>query len=236
MAAVDRARAAAETQMEVAKALPPAYLREVFESEEARGWPMRRIGDIAHVQSGYAFRSEWYATAGVRLLRNVNVLQGFVDWSDTAFLPEPMRPAFSAYELRAGDLIMALDRPVTKAGLKLTRLADADVPALLVQRVARFLPLSGTDDSYLWFALQSRRFLNAITAHEQSLAVPHILSGQVAAVQIPLPDLVSQRGLAAKLALRMAAADPARAAAEAQLAGVGHLPSAILRRAFQGEL
>ena len=49
MAAVERARTASEAQLAAAKALPAAYLRVVFESEEARGWPRRRLGEVCHI-------------------------------------------------------------------------------------------------------------------------------------------------------------------------------------------
>lgn len=52
MAAVGKARAAVQAQLEAAKALTGAYLREVFESEEAGRWPRRRLGEVAHVSGG----------------------------------------------------------------------------------------------------------------------------------------------------------------------------------------
>ena len=39
MADITRARSAAETQLEAAEALSAAYLREIFESKEAKEWP-----------------------------------------------------------------------------------------------------------------------------------------------------------------------------------------------------
>lgn len=50
LAAVDRARAAVQAQLDAAKALPAAYLRGVFESEEAKRWPRRRLGDVLYVR------------------------------------------------------------------------------------------------------------------------------------------------------------------------------------------
>ncbi len=47
MAAVARARAAAEAQVGAARALPAAYLRQVFESGEARGWPTMPLRGVA---------------------------------------------------------------------------------------------------------------------------------------------------------------------------------------------
>jgi type I restriction enzyme S subunit len=49
MVAVERARAAAEAQLEAAKALPAAYLRAVFSSPEARQWPKKRLGDTSRL-------------------------------------------------------------------------------------------------------------------------------------------------------------------------------------------
>src|SRR5262249_8395921 len=40
------ARAALEAQLETADALPTANLRAIFESEEAKRWPLRRLGDL----------------------------------------------------------------------------------------------------------------------------------------------------------------------------------------------
>lgn len=46
MAAVEKARAAAEERLKASKELPAAYLREVFESEEAQGWPRMKVRDF----------------------------------------------------------------------------------------------------------------------------------------------------------------------------------------------
>lgn len=47
LAAVERARKASEARLEAARALPAAYLREVFESEEARGWKWLQLEEVA---------------------------------------------------------------------------------------------------------------------------------------------------------------------------------------------
>ena len=49
MATVARARAATEAQLKAAKALPAAYLREVFNSPGAQTWPRKRLGDVGHL-------------------------------------------------------------------------------------------------------------------------------------------------------------------------------------------
>jgi len=52
MAAVEKAKKAAEERLEAAKALPAAYLREVFEGEDAKEWEEYRFGDIVANHDG----------------------------------------------------------------------------------------------------------------------------------------------------------------------------------------
>ncbi|MFV1951558.1 MAG: restriction endonuclease subunit S [Nitrospinota bacterium] len=46
MQEAERARTACEKQHESVKVLPSAYLREVFESEEAKKWERKRLGEV----------------------------------------------------------------------------------------------------------------------------------------------------------------------------------------------
>lgn len=39
-----------------------------------------KLGKVAILQNGYAFKSEWFSKSGVRLLRNANVGHGVLDW------------------------------------------------------------------------------------------------------------------------------------------------------------
>lgn len=236
MAAVEAARAAAETQLAAARALPAAELRAVFESDEAREWERVRLGDVAKVQSGYAFKSEWFSTQGVRLLRNANVHQGYIDWEQVVYLPEDRHPQFGSYELNRGDIVLSLDRPVVSNGLKVARLSDQDVPSLLLQRVGRFHLSDRVDGQYLYAFLNAPAFITAITQHDQSLGVPHVSPGQVEDVILPLPPLADQQRISAELDARMAQADTLRATLEAQLDTINALPAALLRQAFNGEL
>jgi type I restriction enzyme S subunit len=52
MSSINRAHAAAEAQLLAAKALPAAYLREVFENPDARKWPRKKLGEISDLVSG----------------------------------------------------------------------------------------------------------------------------------------------------------------------------------------
>ncbi len=232
MAEVERARAAVQAQLDAAQTLPAALLRAIFTSPAAKGWASKRIGDVAWVQSGYAFKSDWFTDDGIRLLRNVNVSQGRTNWDDAAYLPKDRRKEFPDYELSEGDIILSLDRPVVSGGLKLTRLTKADLPALLLQRVGRFVLKDGIESDFLHCFLQTDGFIRKITAHDQSLGVPHVSPKQIEEIELPLPPQSEQRSIAARVELELTAARALFESLETRLAEIELLPATLLRSAF----
>jgi type I restriction enzyme S subunit len=231
---IEEARTAAAAQLEAARALPAAYLRDLFESPEAQNWPLQPIGKVAKVQSGYAFKSEWFSATGIRLLRNANVHQGLIDWTDHVYLPEERRAEFRPYELSQGDIVLSLDRPLVAAGLKVARLSSADIPSLLLQRVGRFILTDEICDGFLYLFLNSRRFVRSITGHDQSLGVPHVAPHQVEAVLMPLPPMDRQRQVAVEtnaLLERGGALGVSTASVREALEAAS---AALLREAFDG--
>ena len=51
-----------------------------------QGWSLTYVGDLVDMLNGYAFKSEWFKPAGTRLLRNVNIAHGHVDWNTPAYV------------------------------------------------------------------------------------------------------------------------------------------------------
>lgn len=236
MAAVERARAAAEAQLAAARALPAAYLRAVFESAEAQEWPRVRLGSVAKVQAGYAFKSEWFIPNGIRLLRNANIFQDYISWQEQVCLPWPRRREFPSYELEPGDIVLSLDRPMVSNGLKVARLSIADVPSLLLQRVARFQLSGDLEPDFLYTFLHTRTFISEITKHNQSLGVPHISPKQVESVRVPLPSLNQQQRMARDIRTQTERIQQLCDSAMHQLHAINALPQALLRQAFSGAL
>ncbi|NLS09700.1 hypothetical protein HGQ17_06710 [Nesterenkonia sp. MY13] len=104
------------------------------------------------------------------------------------------------YELRSGDVVIAMDRPWISAGLKYAVVREADLPAMLVQRVARLRARDHLDQRYLGYIIGSRDFTNYIRGTETGSAVPHISGTQIMEFPLPpLPPLEEQRGIAATL-------------------------------------
>jgi type I restriction enzyme, S subunit len=103
-------------------------------------WKVASLAQLGTLQVGYAFKSNWYSTEGVRLLRGANIAPGQLTWADAAFLPPVMVEKFTHYRVRSGDIVIAMDRPLISGGLKAALVPPEDDGCLLVQRVGRYVP------------------------------------------------------------------------------------------------
>lgn len=172
------------------------------------GWVDKRVrvGDVASLQNGYAFKSEWFAKSGTRLVRNANVGHGRLNWAEEVRLPESLVPEFERFRLSEGDIVVSLDRPFIVTGTKVARISSDDLPALLLQRVGRFVltPNVCADFLYLW--INSPHFSEQIDPG-RSNGVPHISSKQVESATIFVPPLVEQHRIVAKVDELMALCD-----------------------------
>ncbi len=199
-------------------------------------WCSARLGELAELQPGYAFKSAWFAKDGVRLLRGTNIVPGATRWEDVVRLPESRRKEFERYELGEGDIVIAMDRPMVSSGLKTARLAVRDLPALLLQRVGRFNLFEPTDPRCFYWLLQSRHFIEHITDQATGTQLPHISGADIETAPVPLAPAAEQRVLAerAEAALRKVES------LHQQLSIIGArseaLQASVLRAAFDGRL
>ncbi len=189
------------------KPLPPvAEDEKPFELPQ--GWEWVSVGDVVEMLNGYAFKSEWFKTKGTRLLRNLNVGHGCVDWSAPAFIDNALAREYEQFALNAGDVVLTLDRPIISTGLKLAVLREQDLPCLLLQRVARLSPdTRALSQEFLVLWMQSDAFIGTLDPG-RSNGVPHISTKQVASMAFPLPPLAEQSRIVARVAsLRALCAD-----------------------------
>jgi type I restriction enzyme S subunit len=70
------------------------------------GWEWERAGIVFQVQSGYAFKSNSCTREGIRLVRNINIGHGEINWDKTAFILESEREEFKKFKLAEGDILI----------------------------------------------------------------------------------------------------------------------------------
>jgi type I restriction enzyme S subunit len=201
-------------------------------------WPSAMVGDVAEVISGPAFKSASFRGPGegVRLLRGENIQPGALRWRDTRTWPESLLKGYEYLFVKSSDLILAMDRPVVSAGLKLAPVHGQDLPALLVQRVARIRPNERVLTEFLHAALQLPRFIPHVVGDQTGTQLPHITLAGIRAFQIPLPPLEEQRRIVTEVEERLSVVDALRTALDRAQRRSASLRRAILERAFRGKL
>lgn len=163
------------------------------------GWEWVRFGDVIEMLNGYAFKSEWFKPRGVRLLRNLNISHGTIDWAQPVFIDEQSASNYESFSLKEGDLVLSLDRPIISTGLKYAVVSKSDLPCLLLQRVAKLNSYIGVVDSkYLALWLQSDLFVGTIDPG-RSNGIPHISTKQVSDLAFGLPPLAEQSRIVARV-------------------------------------
>ncbi|MCR6207085.1 restriction endonuclease subunit S [Escherichia coli] len=183
--AQEKAQLVKEGKIKKQKPLPPISDEEKpFELPE--GWEWCRLGSIYNFLNGYAFKSEWFTSVGLRLLRNANIAHGVTNWKDVVHIPNDMISDFENYILSENDIVISLDRPIINTGLKYAIISKSDLPCLLLQRVAKFKNYANTvSNSFLTIWLQSYFFINSIDPG-RSNGVPHISTKQLEMTLFPL--------------------------------------------------
>ena len=113
------------------------------EFRDAGEWEGVLFGSLIKVNSGKGFKASEYSKDGIRLLQIENVGYGLAKWNDnTVYLPEHYALEYADLVLHKGDIVLALNRPVTNDELKIARLKENDDPSLLYQRVGKLELLS----------------------------------------------------------------------------------------------
>lgn len=159
---------------------------------------LARLGDHVDLLTGNPFESAGYTGSGtgIRLLRGDNIAQGRTRWGKARYWPASDVAACGKYQLRAGDVVLAMDRPWIEAGLKYAELRPEDVPSLLVQRVARIRAFAPLDQRFLGYLIGSPAFAAYVRGVQTGTAVPHISGKQIQDFEFALPSPRDQQAIA----------------------------------------
>ena len=125
-------------------------------------WEMKPLGNLITVKSGLGFKAYEYTNDGVRLLQIENVSYGETKWIEPTYLPESYLVKYPDLVLKEGDIVLALNRPVTNGVLKIVKLNKKDSPSILYQRVGKLDFISdniSADYMYQVFTVYVKKFV-----------------------------------------------------------------------------
>jgi type I restriction enzyme S subunit len=231
------AKANAEKNLQNARALFESHLQSVF-TQRGSGWKATTLGAEIDLLAGFAFKSAKYTNEDpdIRLLRGDNIIQGCLRWDDVKKWPANDTGEYERYELEEGDVVLAMDRPWVKAGLKHATISADDLPCLLVQRTARLRGGANLDNRFLKLLIGSMAFTSHILGVQTGIGVPHISGQHIKDFEFASPPVIEQRRIADNLeSLREETQRLARLY-ERKLASLEALKKSLLHQALTGHI
>ena len=231
------AKANAEKNLQNARELFESHLQSVFTIADEK-WVMTSLGAEVDLLLGFAFKSTGYTDRedGVRLLRGDNIVQGLLRWDDVKRWPETDTDEYQKYQLQNDDVVLAMDRPWVKAGLKHARISEVDIPCLLVQRTACLRGGVKLDSGFLMYLIGSIGFTQHILGVQTGSGVPHISGQQIKDFSFLKPPLKQQRLIAAQLDELKENVQRLESLYQQKLAALAELKKSLLHEAFSGRL
>ena len=219
--------------------------RELFEScldatlsRHAAGYTDTSLGAEIELLAGYAFSSALYTGShrSVRLLRGDNIMQGYLRWDEAKSWPSSDCAQYARFALREGDIVLAMDRPWVKAGLKRAQMSADDLPCLLVQRTARLRPRQAMNRRFLFHLIGSQAFSRHLLKVQTGIGVPHISGKQIESFPFMRPPVQDQDEIAAQLDEVQFRCERLGEIYAQKLAALDELKKSLLHQAFSGAL
>jgi type I restriction enzyme, S subunit len=196
---------------------------------------LRRVVDLL---PGFSYRSEDFLPdpAYARLLRGINVDVGSLRWDDTVWVDDRVATTTSRFALADRDIVMGMDRPVISSGVRLAQVTAADLPARLVQRVARLRARPGLSQEYLYAALRGPALARYFAPLFTGVSVPHVSPSQILGYEIPVPPAPQQDKIVQALDAMEERARRHQAAARHQIELLLERRQALITAAVTGQL
>jgi type I restriction enzyme, S subunit len=215
-------------------ALIPALFHEMFDDPiiNPKGWPLIRLGEIAPLKCGYAFKSTDYCSEGVRLVRISNLDgQNLTFEKRMVYLPDSFLNDYPAFQLESSDVLIAMSGATTG---KLGQVRRTDVPSLLNQRVGKFLirDKNRLEPTFLFSMLNIPVITQKLIGEAAGSAQANVSPSGVGSVEIPLPPIALQKEFADRVA-EIRELEAGQATSRTRL---DTLFQSMLHRAFNGEL
>jgi type I restriction enzyme S subunit len=223
MQEVERVRAACEKQLEVARALPAVYLREVFESEEAIKWERKKLGEVCKVITGSTPRTDdptnWDGDIPWATPNDMGKLASFTIEDTERKISEKGFKSCSTKLLSIGSILLTTRAPIGHLAINLK-------PMCTNQGFKSFIPSSRIHNWFLFFSL--KHFVPVLQSMGRGQTFTEISKKRVENFEIPLPPLLEQKRIATSLKEKMEYVENLQSTIGDQIEVVNALPQSSL--------
>ncbi len=166
-------------------------------------WEYCRLGDVAKIQGGFAFKSKDFVESGVPVVKIKNVRKRNVDLSEVDCVSVDLAKKCSNFYVREGDVLISMtgsgiNAPASIVG-RVARHTGDNRDFIINQRVGRFVVCNDEklDLRYLYYFFSRAAIQNLLVSIATGSANQVNISGkQIESVEIPLPPIKEQKAIA----------------------------------------
>lgn len=234
LAAVERARGAAEAQLEAAKALPAAYLREVFDAPDNANGHRKPIGEVCQL-----LPSKSIATAGDAEVRAITT----ACLTESGFDPSGIKTArmwssdAEACVVAPNEVLIARSNTTELVG-RVAMFPGEPTGTVASDLTIRIWTGENVEPQFLTTYLS---FLYVMgywreKAGGASGSMKKITRSQVNSLPIPVPEIDEQRAIVRSVSTKMSRVRELEVDLRSELKTIEALPASLLRCAFQGQI
>lgn len=236
-AAIAKAKANAEQNLNNAKELFESYLQGVFE-KKGDGWEKKTLKELTtKIGSGATPRGgqESYKSEGISLVRSMNVHDWEFRERNLAFIDDKQAKELDGVTLQEDDVLLN----ITGASVARCCIFPKEyLPARVNQHVSIIRPQKELLDArFLNLLLTSKPYKDQLLfTGEQGATRQAITKAQIETFSISIPPLKAQQTIVRQLDALRAETQKLEAVYQKKIADLEELEKSILQKAFAGEL
>lgn len=172
---------------EATAALFPDSFEQSELGEIPRGWYYGKIGDVATVKSGFAFKGQSFSDSGLPVIKIKNILgDGTVDLQNIQYIKSNIANVNKKFSLNDGDIIIAMTgATIGKTGI----VVKDELTPYLNQRVAKFdKKLDGPNNGwFIYTAFQNKNISEQVLNIASGSAQPNISTSGIESIRLIIP-------------------------------------------------
>lgn len=189
-----------------------------------------RLGNVAGVRSGFAFKSTAWSQEGINVVKIANVKPGRLDFDRCSYVSEQLATRAGRFQLEVDDIVIAMTGVVGTVALVRSR----DLPCVLNQRVGLFEVRDPAllDSYFLYCLLSTDEMQNNIRSLGYGSVQPNVSPELIESLTVQLPPVCYQREIAGVIR----SLDRRSEAAENELDAIRSLRSTLFPRLLDGSI
>ena len=158
-------------------------------TNKAYAWEQRKLGEVAPVRGGFAFKSELFRVDGIPIVRISNVMSNGTVGGDFVFYDE--QTPDENILLRNGSIVIAMSGATTGKIAKLS--LESNEKVYQNQRVGYFLPTNIVDYNFIFPLVNSNSFRTQLNEIIIAGAQPNISSKEIDTFTFKFPALMKEQ-------------------------------------------